>query len=262
MRLLIAIITICLVAIAAPARDVVTDTCGVITRITPSEKVIYLVFTGHYSVADSGRFENFDGIDLVLETLKRKGVKGSFFPTAITLDQPKYEASVRRIIADGHYLSAHSYAHLRLVDDNKNTLVTSRQVEDDLLLQERTLARFGLEKEQFSTMIPPYEWYNTETASFYTRCGYTLIAPTLGLLTGEDWTYPGTKRYISARDIIDHLLHYERKHSLNGYIVLIHAMDYPHRTPDDRPYRYLGSIIDFLRARGYTFSKITPLSDK
>ena len=38
----------------------VKDEYGVVEKINPHKKEIYLVFTGHYSQSDSGYFENFD----------------------------------------------------------------------------------------------------------------------------------------------------------------------------------------------------------
>ena len=40
----------------------VKDEYGVVEKINPHKKEIYLVFTGHYSHSDSGYFENFDGV--------------------------------------------------------------------------------------------------------------------------------------------------------------------------------------------------------
>lgn len=229
----------------------VVDTCGVVRLINETSKNVYIVITGHYSTEDDGYTENFDGVETVLNTLKRKQVKAAFFPTAITMAQPRYEASIRRIIADGHYLSAHSYAHLLLCDTAGLTLVTRDSVVADLHLQEQQLNRFGLVKHQYQCMIPPYETCNRETAQYYRDDGYLLLSPTDGIFTGQDWTRPGTKGYWSAQRIIDQLWDYERKHTLNGVILLIHAMNYPWRDANDRPYNYLGEIIDTLRSKGY-----------
>lgn len=234
----------------------VTDSCGVVQKFDTTQKVIYLVFTGHYSLNDSGRFENFDGVEPVLNTLKEKGVKGSFFPTAITIEQPKYESSIKRIIAEGHYLSAHSYAHLQLCDDNGKTLVPADSIAADFKKMEAQLNRFGLTKEQYCWMIPPYETYNAETADAMRSLGYKLLNPTSGLGTGMDWTTPGTKIYRSCEQILANLWKYEEDNSMNGVILLIHAMNYPDRTDADRPYMHLGEIIDKLKAKGYTFKTL------
>ena len=119
----------------------VYDESGIVRRVNPDEKNVYLVFTAHYSENDSGYFENFDGIMPVLNTLKEKDVKASFFPTGVCFAQPQYEESIRRIIDEGHYLSAHSYAHLVLCEDGK-TLVSADSLAKDFALMEAQLGRF------------------------------------------------------------------------------------------------------------------------
>lgn len=231
------------------------DECGVVRKIHHDNKTVYLVFTGHFSINDAGYFENFDGIEPVLNTLKEKGVKGSFFPTAVTMVMPRYEKSIRRIIDEGHYLSAHSYAHLLLCDDT-GSLVTRDSVEVDLKLMEYQLERFGLKKSDYCKMIPPYETYNAETAQWYRDRGYKLLNPTAGMRTDADWTEPGKPNYVSANEILKTIWEQEAQGNLNGAILLIHAMNYPWRTPQDRPYNYLGEIIDRLKAKGYSFGCI------
>lgn len=53
--------------------------------------------------------------------------------------------------------------------------------------------------------------------------------------------------------LIKLLHHYEKENTFNGVVLLIHAMNYPDRTDADRPYTYLGEIIDKLKEKGYTF---------
>ena len=235
-----------------------TDDCGVVRNFNPDEKNVYLVFTAHYSTSDSGRFENFDGVVPVLDTLKAKGVKGSFFPTGVCFLQEKYQAPLRRIIDEGHYLSAHSMNHLMLCDeaDPSKTLVGADSIATDFAQMEERLNALGLTKEQYCWMIPPYETYNKETADAMRNLGYHLRNPTGGFLTGMDWTSPGAKNYVSAKEILDNIWQYEKEHSMNGVILLIHAMNYPDRTDEDRVYTYLGEIIDTLKAKGYDFKTL------
>lgn len=232
-----------------------TDRYGVVEKIDTQQKFVYLVFTAHYSEADSGRFENFDGVVPVLNTLKDKGVKGSFFPTGVCFTVDRYREPIHRIIDEGHYLSAHSFSHLLLCDydDPDRSLVTADSLRVDFAKMEFQLMRFGLKKEQFRWIIPPYEHYNQYTADAMRALGYSLVNPTRGLLTGMDWTSPTADNYVSTDRIIDNLWEYERKNTMNGVVLLIHAMNYPDRTDDDRPYNRLGEIIDTLRSRGYGF---------
>lgn len=241
---------------SAPKEDVlVCDEYGVVQRVNPDEKVVYLVFTGHFSEEDNGAFENFDGIEPVLDILKEKGVKGSFFPTGNCFRQEKYASSIRRIIDEGHYLSAHSNRHLLLCPyDNRDlTLVSPDSLKADIAGMEAELVRFGLEKSQFDYMIPPYEWYNHETADGLRELGFSLCNPTEGLVTGEDWMPADAENYQSAAQMVQNIWDFEKDEGLNGAIILVHAMVYPGREPEDRTYTHLGEIIDGLRERGYGF---------
>ena len=233
----------------------VTDEYGVVEKINPQNKEVYLVFTAHYSFADSGQFENFDGITPVLNTLADKGIKGSFFPTGVCFDVEKYQEPVRRIINEGHYLSSHSYAHLLLCDENDRSIsfVDEDSLRADFAIMENRLESFGLTKEQYCWLIPPYELYDQKAVDVMKDMGYKLLNPTSGLLTSMDWTSPGTDEYISTEKILEQLWAFEQENTFNGLILLIHAMNYPDRTDDDRPYNHLGEIIDTLKSKGYTF---------
>ena len=238
---------------AAPKAPVfVKDDVGIVRRVNPDEKNVYLVFTAHYSENDSGYFENFDGVVPVLNTLKEKGVKGSFFPTGVCFVQPQYQEPIRRIIDEGHYLSAHSYAHLVLCEDGR-TLVSADSLARDFALMEAQLERFGLEKNQYYWLIPPYESCNIESRENMEALGYKLLNPSEGPIFDLDWTTPDMKAYKTIDQMLERLWELEESEGLNGIILLIHAMNYPEKQDIERPYNHLGEIIDTLQARGYGF---------
>ena len=238
-----------------PELELVKDDYGVTQRINPNEKSVYLVFTGHYSTDDDGYFENFDGAAPVLEILAEHGAKGSFPPTGNCFRVDRYQQVIRDIIDQGHYLSAHSDRHLLLCSygDRSVNLVTEDSLARDIQGMEAELEKFGLKKEQYRWMIPPYEHYNQFSADALRRLGYELANPTEGLVTGLDWMGPGEPSYHSAQQLMDNIWKFEQEHGLNGAIILIHAMNYPNRTDDDRLYNHLGEIIEKLREKGYGF---------
>ena len=238
-----------------PKLDLVKDEFDVVTKINPHEKSIYLIFTGHHSQDDDGYFENFDGAEFVLNTLNEHNIKGSFFPTGVCFEVDKYKPVLRNIVKDGHYLSGHSFAHLLLcsyenLDEN---LVTLDSIVNDNVELERVLQELGLTKEQYIWMVPPYEHYNQFSADAYRDLGYKLANPTPGLVTSMDWMGEDHPAYHSAEQMINNIWDFEKEHTLNGAIILIHAMDYPIREHEDRPYRYLGEIIPKLKEMGYDF---------
>ncbi|NMB36869.1 MAG: cellulase, partial [Bacteroidales bacterium] len=158
-----------------------------------------------------------------------------------------------------HYLSSHSFNHLLLCDEKGSTLVSADSIKADFALMEASLEKYGLEKEQYDWLIPPYERYNQETADVMRELGYKLVNPTPGFMTGMDWTSSGAPDYISTGEILEGIWQYESENSMNGVILLIHAMNYPDRTDEDRPYTYLGEIIDTLKSKGYTFKTMFDL---
>ena len=64
-------------------------------------KVVYYTF-------DDGPSRNTEAI---LDTLKEKGVKATFFVTAQQTDDVDADAVLRRIVAEGHSIGVHTYTH-------------------------------------------------------------------------------------------------------------------------------------------------------
>lgn len=251
---------ICLTGCKAKAPQEVkfiNDEYGVAQGIDTDEKVIYLVFTSHYSVNDEGYFENFDGLVPVLDILKEKGVKASFFPTGNCFRVEKYKAPIQRIVDEGHYLSHHSNHHLLMCsyENREENLVTADSIRVDFAGVEAELAKYGLQKKDYQYMIPPYEYYNQFSADVLRSLGYKLINRTPGFQMGNDWAQLGEKGYKHATELIKSIWAYEESHEkgLNGVFLHFHAMVYPGRGENDCPFLYLGEIIDRLKAEGYTF---------
>ena len=243
--------------------ELVNDQYGVTHQINPNEKSIYLVFTGHFSTNDDGYFENFDGAAGVLRILDEHDIKGSFFPTGNCFRVERYQQVIRDIIDRGHYLSGHSDRHLLLCsyEDRNESLVTADSLANDIADMEAELEKLGLAKEQYLWLIPPYEYYNQFSADVLRDLGYKLANPTEGLVTGMDWMGPEHPEYHSTEQLMNNIWNYEKEHTLNGAIILIHAMNYPDRTDDDRPYMHLGEMIEKLKGMGYGFKTFKDVMD-
>jgi endoglucanase len=229
----------------------VTDQYGVIVRGDTSKKTIAIVFTGH---------EFADGGDIIRKTLKAKNVTGSFFFTGDFYLNAKFSSLIRQLKNDGHYLGAHSHHHLLYNDwvNRDSTLVTEDQFKKDLQDNYDVLGKFGIRKEDAPYFLPPYEWYNGDIARWTNEMNLTLINFSSGTRSNADYTTPDMgPRYIGSEEIYQSILNYEKREGMNGFILLIHIGTDAHRT--DKLYNRLGSLIDELRALGYSFQRIDNL---
>ena len=66
--------------------------------------------------------------DVIADALKKQNVKASFFFTGRFYRNPAFKPAIRGFKRDGHYLGAHSDAHLLYADWNdRNKLLVSRR---------------------------------------------------------------------------------------------------------------------------------------
>lgn len=118
-----------LVTQGAASRAVLRVQCetreGAIVRGPKANRVIALVFTGH---------EFAEGGETILDTLKARQVRGSFFLTGDFIANVNFEPLLRRIINEGHLLGPHSDKHLLYCawEKERTTLVTREQFCADL----------------------------------------------------------------------------------------------------------------------------------
>jgi peptidoglycan/xylan/chitin deacetylase (PgdA/CDA1 family) len=225
---------------------------GAIVRGPVDGRRLALVFTGH-GFAEGGV--------PILDALAARGVSASFFLTGGFLRNEAFAPLVRRMVHEGHYVGAHSDAHLLYCpwEGPKVTLVTRQQFEADLLRNYERLARFGVTREAAPLFLPPYEWYNEEIAAWTRALGFRLICHTRGTRSTADYTEEGTPQFVPSREIFDSILRREDAdpHGLNGFILLLHVGAGPGRT--DKFHPRVGELIDELRRRGYEFVRVDRL---
>ncbi|MDH5825118.1 polysaccharide deacetylase family protein [Sphingobacterium sp. SG20118] len=215
------------------------------------QKQIALVFTGH-DLAEGGLS--------VLNTLKSRSIKGSFFLTGDFLRTTKFRSVVNEIKKNKHYISAHSDKHLLFSEwgNRIDLLVTKDSFVHDLDMNFKELEKmgFGTDNKYF---IPSYEWYNQEIVKWSREMGFIPINYTPGLRTAADYSYPEMgARYLSSEDIEAGLWKENKKpNGLNGFIVLIHMGTDSRRK--DKFYDRLGEMIDQLKREGYQFVDIRAL---
>jgi endoglucanase len=226
---------------------------GAITRGDASQKSISLVFTGD---------EFFEGLTSITKTLQSRNIKAGFFLTGRPYGNKAAGKAIKKLISDGHYFGAHSDQHL-LYNDWKNRdslLVTKDSLLNDLRLNYEKMEALGI-KHSEKFFIPPFEWWNSEVASWCNEEGIRLISFTPGTKTNADYTYPelGDRVYQSTDAILKSLFEKESLSGLNGAILLIHIGTDPKRK--DKLYDRLPELIDRLVAKGYTFDRIDKLID-
>ncbi|MBK9491568.1 MAG: glycoside hydrolase family 9 protein [Haliscomenobacter sp.] len=222
------------------------DVFGSIQRLDPSQPVVYLSFTGH---------EYGEGTAFILRSLKKAGVKASFFLTGDFLRNPAFKKSIKKMVKEGHYLGPHSDKHLLYCDWGKrdSLLLTRAQFTQDLQANLRALQGFQV-KTPLPYFMPPYEWYNEQIVDWSTEQGLQVINFTPLTGTNADYTTPTMANYRSSETLYQGLLDFEKNdpQKLNGAVVLIHLGTDPARK--DKLYARLPDLIRDLREKGYRFA--------
>ncbi len=223
---------------------------GGIVRGPQNSKNMSLVFTGD-SFAECS--------DLILDTLKKNDIKGSFFFTGKFYCKYKFKKIVKRIVSEGHYISIHSNAHLLYApwEDRNKTLVTKEQFIKDINLNFKELEKFGVKREDAIFWIPPYEWYNETISEWSNELGLILINHTTGTLSSADYTLDTDKNFRSNDAIYESIIKKEQKDGLNGFMLLTHigagsgrSVKFAERLPE---------LINYLKDKGYTFLRVDEL---
>jgi peptidoglycan/xylan/chitin deacetylase (PgdA/CDA1 family) len=216
---------------------------GAITRGDSKEKQLAIVFTGD---------EYADGAQKIISALDKAKAKASFFLTGNFYRNPAFSTFIKRAKAKGHYLGAHSDQHLLYADWKKrdSLLVTKNQFTDDLNANYQAMQSFGIKPEAATYFLPPYEWYNQTIANWTDEMGLKLINFSSGTRSNADYTYPEMGRaYCSSEEIYQSIVDYEKQHSLNGFILLLHVGTDARRK--DKFYDKLPQLLTFLKQKDY-----------
>lgn len=235
---------------ALKMNKVVKDSQGATIRVNPDEKKIYFIFS-----ADT----RFNGGPHILKTLKKAGIKGSFFLTGNCLRKEEHKELIENIIAEGHYVGGHSDNHLLYAPWEKRevSLVSRDSLVKDLQLNMAELEKFGIKPEDAKWYLPPYEYYNSDHVKWIELAGMNVMNLTPGTATAADYTTADMPNYRSSQTLINTLLEFEKNQGLNGAIILIHPGVESGRP--DPLYHRLGEIIKTLKKRGYTFGTFSDL---
>ncbi len=222
------------------------DQWGALVRSDTTQKNIRLIFTGD---------EYADGAGHILKTLRRAGLRASFFLTGNFCR--RYPKIVRKLRKAGHYVGAHSDRHLLYCDwQNRDSLLVTRpEFMADLRRNFEELQKAGISKTEARMFIPPYEWYNDSIVEWSRQAGLVLFNFSAGSLSPADYTTPDMKNYRSTAAIYESILNLEQRDAkgLNGFHLLLHIGAGDKRK--DKFYTRLGDLIRELSARGYGWER-------
>lgn len=167
---------------------------GGITRGSRAVKRLALVFTG-------GSFA--EGASDILDALAARGVKASFFVTGDFIRTPSFTPHLERMVREGHYLGAHSDAHLLYApwENRDSTLVSEAEFRADLEQNLADLERFGLTRADMRYFIPPYEWYNQQIADWTRAAGLVLFNYSPGTRSHADYMADSDPRFSASERI-------------------------------------------------------------
>ena len=199
--------------------------------MTDAAKVVALTF-------DAGA--NADGVASILATLRREGVKATFFLTGDFVE--RYPQQARAIVAAGERVGDHSVTHPYFTE------LTDAEMRSQVLTAESQIRAV--------TGADPWPWFrfpffdrNAHTIAVVNSLGYVPIGWTVDTLG-----YEGSSAGITVTTIVNRVLGALRP----GEIVVMHCGSNPrdHSTLDADA---LGSVISSLRAKGYTFVTVDAL---
>jgi peptidoglycan/xylan/chitin deacetylase (PgdA/CDA1 family) len=236
---------------AAPSPAVVREAYGAIVRGDVNDKRLAVIFTGD---------EFGESTAPILDALRARRIKGSFFVTGNFLRTAQFKPLVRRIVHEGHYLGPHSDSHLLYCDweERDRSLVTERVFTADLRKNIAALrAVGGARNGEPVYFVPPYEWYNRDQMAWSRKAGVELLNFTPGSGSNRDYMREDHERFVSSQKILADIFAYEQKdpHGLNGFLLLLHLGS----GRKDPFHTQLPALCDRLKQRGYALVRVDEL---
>jgi peptidoglycan/xylan/chitin deacetylase (PgdA/CDA1 family) len=205
-----------------------------IVRRGPHENIVSLTF-------DDG--PNPVYTPQILDILKEKGVKASFFVVGENVN--KYPEIARRIVSEGHDIGNHTYSHRELVPSTKK-LVLNQLEKTDFAIRKA----IGVKTRLFR---PPRGIYSNAVRELVVTKGYRII---LWTVSSADWSG------VSPKTIFRRIRWYTR----NGGIILFHdsgALIRKEGASRGNTVQALPMIIDYLRERrGFGIIPISEMLDR
>jgi len=226
---------------------------GAVIRGPRDRRRLALVFTG-------GSYA--DGAPRILDDLRARGIRASFFFTGDFLRTPAFRKVVDRVREEGHYLGPHSDRHPQYAswDSPPKLLVGRKEFDDDLSANLETMKSIGFPPEKARFFLPPFEHHTPEVAEWTRARGMVLVNLTPGTRSPADCMEDDDPRFVPAAEIEGSILDREKSgpDGLRGFLLLMHVGASPKRTRD-RLHDRLGGLLDEIARRGYEFARVDEL---
>ena len=185
------------------------------------EKVIYLTFDAGY---DNGTLSK------ILDTLKEKNVKSTFFVTGDFLNREG--ELTNRIISEGHLIGNHTYGHKNITKLSDESIVNEIQK-----LENKYKEITG--NEMVKLFRPPEGEFDERSLSVVKNLGYKTFFWSIAY---DDWNTNVKKGAKYGYNKVMNNIH-------NGAIILLHTVSIDNA-------QALPRIIDDLRNQGYEFKNL------
>lgn len=183
-------------------------------------KTVYLTFDCGY---DNGN------LDDILNTLKKKDVKATFFVTGDFVT--RFSNLLKRIVDDNHLVGNHSYTHKTIDKMNDVELLNDLEKLENKYYQ---LTNKNLAK----IFRPPEGRFNRKALELLNKAGYKTFFWSIALV---DWKDTKVDTY---QEVINNLH--------DGAIILLHSVSKDNNLA-------LGKIIDEIKRQGYEFKLLTEI---
>lgn len=205
-----------------PSVKALIDKYRVYWQIPTSEKIVFLTF-------DQG-YEHNQNTSSILDTLKEKQVKVTFFVTGSYVDEnPEL---IQRMQREGHQIGNHTVHHYRAAPTLDQDL--QKYIRDIKDLEDKVVQLTKLHR-------PPEGGYSERSLSILKDLGYTTVFWSFAY---RDWlTDHQPDPSVALKTIVDQL------HP--GSVILLHSVS-------DTNTSILGRVIDQARAKGYRFELLKP----
>ena len=189
-------------------------------QIPTTQKVVYLTF-------DEG-YEYKQNTLSILNTMKTKGVKATFFITGGYYNS--HPELVKQMMAEGHQVANHTINHYRASTVlNQNT---QKYIDDVVNLDKLVPGLVKLHR-------PPEGGYSERSLKILRDLGYKTVFWSFAY---RDWETANQPDPVVAKQKILDNIH-------PGSILLLHAVS-------DTNVSILGDVIDGIRAKGYTIQQL------